>query len=51
MTNVVPKLSRTPGAIRHAGPALGADTDDVLRDVAGYEIEEIAALRDAGCVL
>src|SRR4051812_34873048 len=29
MGGVVPKLSRTPGAIRHSGPALGEHTDDV----------------------
>ena len=27
---VVPRLSATPGRIRHTGPALGADTQDVL---------------------
>lgn len=31
LTGIVPKLSRTPGAIRHAGPRLGADTYDVLQ--------------------
>lgn len=30
MQNVVAKLSRTPGRIRHAGRPLGADNDDVL---------------------
>jgi crotonobetainyl-CoA:carnitine CoA-transferase CaiB-like acyl-CoA transferase len=50
MAGVVPKFSRTPGAIRHTGPELGADTDDVLRD-AGYTTEEISALRDAGVCL
>jgi formyl-CoA transferase/succinyl-CoA--D-citramalate CoA-transferase len=50
MAGVVPKLSRTPGSIRSTGPALGAHTDDVLRDVAGYTVEEIAALRHDGVI-
>jgi len=41
------KLSRTPGAPQGPGPALGADTDDVLRS-AGYSDEEIAELKDSG---
>ena len=48
MTGVVPKLSRTPGAIRHVGPALGAHTDDVLRELAGCDDDEIATLRASG---
>jgi formyl-CoA transferase len=27
---IVPKLSRTPGAIMRRGPVLGEDTDEVL---------------------
>jgi crotonobetainyl-CoA:carnitine CoA-transferase CaiB-like acyl-CoA transferase len=48
MAGVVPKLSRTPGSIRHVGPALGAHTDEVLRDLARATDAEIRALRDAG---
>jgi crotonobetainyl-CoA:carnitine CoA-transferase CaiB-like acyl-CoA transferase len=32
------------GRLNHAPPALGADTEDVLRDI-GYSVAEIAALR------
>jgi crotonobetainyl-CoA:carnitine CoA-transferase CaiB-like acyl-CoA transferase len=32
MPTVVPRFSRTPGRIRHAGRALDADHDDILRD-------------------
>lgn len=48
MTGVVPKFSDTPGKVRRPGPALGADTDDVLRDVAGLTDADIEALRAAG---
>lgn len=41
---VVPKLSRTPGHIRHSGPDLGADTEAVLREL-GMSPAEIQALQ------
>lgn len=45
MQNVVPRLSHDPGRVRRAGPPLGADTDEVLRDLPGLDQEEIARLR------
>jgi formyl-CoA transferase len=45
----VPKLSATPGSVRHAAPHLGADTETVLRE-AGCTDEQIAALRTKGVV-
>jgi formyl-CoA transferase/succinyl-CoA--D-citramalate CoA-transferase len=42
---VVPKLSRTPGRVRHGGAAMGRHTDEVLTDVLGMKPDEIAALR------
>jgi formyl-CoA transferase len=33
MQNVAPKFSETPGAIRHAGPALGEHNDDVFKGI------------------
>jgi formyl-CoA transferase len=50
MAGVVPKLSRTPGAIRTTGPELGEHTDVVLRELARLDDAEIAALRGAGVV-
>ncbi len=50
MTGVVPKLSRTPGAVRNVGPALGEHTDAVLRELAAVTDDELAALRAAGVV-
>lgn len=47
---VTPKLSETPGSIRRTGGRIGRDTDDVLRDVARMDEEEIARLRTAGAV-
>jgi crotonobetainyl-CoA:carnitine CoA-transferase CaiB-like acyl-CoA transferase len=46
----VPRLSETPGAIRHAGRRVGEDTSRVLRDVAAASEEEIAMLHAAGVV-
>ena len=51
MAGVVPKLSRTPGSIRNVGPALGAHTDEVLRELADAGDEELATLRDAGVIV
>ena len=45
MQGCFPRLSRTPGAVRHTGPVLGAHTDEVLRDWAGIDADGIAALR------
>ena len=47
---LVPKLERTPGRTLHAGPDLGAHTDEVLRDLAGLDASAIAALRSKGIV-
>ena len=41
------KLSRTPGGPQGPGPALGADTDDVLASI-GYSEQEIAELKESG---
>ncbi|WP_337877822.1 CoA transferase [Caldimonas sp.] len=46
---IVPKLSRTPGAIRRRAPTLGEDTEAVLREL-GLSDEQIAALKSRGIV-
>jgi len=45
MQNVVGRLSRTPGKIRHAGPALGSSNRSILIDQLGFDESE---LREAG---
>ncbi len=47
---VVPKLSRTPGRVLHAGPPLGAHTDEILTSLLGMSPDDIAALRQQGVI-
>ncbi|MEU6355349.1 CoA transferase [Streptomyces sp. NPDC047072] len=49
MQNVLFRLSETPGAIRWAGRAHGADTDEILTEL-GLTRGELAALRAEGAV-
>ena len=46
---VVPKLSVTPGGLHRNAPALGQDTDEVLRGI-GLSAVQIQALKDKGIV-
>ena len=50
MQAVVPKLSDTPGQIRWAGQALGADTEAVLTDLLGLGAQRIEQLRDQAVI-
>jgi formyl-CoA transferase len=50
MQGVFPRMSNTPGRVRWPGRALGADTDDVLRDVLGLAPESVSRLREAGVI-
>jgi len=50
MAAVVPRLSATPGAVRHAGHRIGEDSGAVLRDLLGLSQERISALETAGIV-
>lgn len=43
---VIPKMSKTPGEIRHLGPRLGEHTEEVLRELLGIDDERIAELRE-----
>ncbi len=44
------RFSATPLAVRRAAPALGQHTDEVLREVLGYDADRIAALHAAGAL-
>ncbi len=49
MQNVLFALSATPGAVRHTGRTLGADTDEVLEEV-GVSAEHLGDLRSRGVI-
>ena len=44
MHQVFPRLSKTPGKVRHSAPLLGGDTDDVLKEI-GISDKQINMLR------
>ncbi|MEI2417674.1 CaiB/BaiF CoA-transferase family protein [Orrella sp. JC864] len=50
MANVVPRLSRNPGAVRWAGRDTGQDTQAVLRDALGMTPSELAELAACGAI-
>ncbi|MFN3643095.1 MAG: CaiB/BaiF CoA transferase family protein [Gemmobacter sp.] len=50
MQNVAPRLSATPGAVRHAGPDLGEHTEEVLRGLLNLDAEKLADWRARGIV-
>jgi crotonobetainyl-CoA:carnitine CoA-transferase CaiB-like acyl-CoA transferase len=47
---VVPRLSATPGEIRHLGRALGEDNEAVYVDGLGYQPADLAAWKAAGVI-
>ena len=47
---VVPKFSRTPGAIRHRAPELGEHNGEILADLVGLSEEEVAELKEKGII-
>ena len=50
MQNVFPKLSETPGRVRHVGPELGADTEAVLGEWLALDPDAVRSLRDDGVI-
>ena len=47
---VIPRLSETPGEIRHLGPRLGEHCDEVLKEWLDLDDDEIQALRDKAVI-
>jgi len=49
--DVVPRLSATPGMLRHSGHRVGQDTRRILGEVAALSSEEITRLQAQGVIL
>jgi len=50
MQNLMFRMSDTPGKVRHPGPRLGENTDDVLREVLGLSDARLKELHTAGVI-
>jgi crotonobetainyl-CoA:carnitine CoA-transferase CaiB-like acyl-CoA transferase len=51
MAGIVPRLTATPGELRHAGPlTVGQDNEEVYCGRLGLSREELAALSSRGVV-
>lgn len=50
MQGLIAQLSRTPGQIRHPGPAVGEHNDEILRTELAYPDDVVDALAEAGVI-
>jgi crotonobetainyl-CoA:carnitine CoA-transferase CaiB-like acyl-CoA transferase len=50
MLGIPMKFSGTPASVRSAPPTLGQHSDEILRDMLGYDVARIAGLRANGTV-
>jgi crotonobetainyl-CoA:carnitine CoA-transferase CaiB-like acyl-CoA transferase len=50
MPGVVPRLKRSGGSVRWAGPRLGEHSDEILGELLGFSEQQIDALRREGVV-
>ena len=50
MHNVAPKLSDTPGRVRHVGPELGQHNEEIYHGLLGLDDDAMLSLRSAGVI-
>ena len=50
MVNAVPRLSETPGEVRHSAPQVGEHNDEIYRVRLGMSSDEIEALKAEGII-
>jgi crotonobetainyl-CoA:carnitine CoA-transferase CaiB-like acyl-CoA transferase len=50
MPDVLPRLSETPGEIRHAGLPMGACNDEIYRSILGLGVDDIERLKSEGVI-
>jgi crotonobetainyl-CoA:carnitine CoA-transferase CaiB-like acyl-CoA transferase len=50
MEGVFPRLTATPGSVRHAGKSMGADNDEIYLGRLGYSKEQVEDLKKTGIV-
>ena len=50
MMGIVPKLSKTPGSIRSAGPSLGQHNLEIFSKLLGYNNDDLNALEQQGVI-
>jgi crotonobetainyl-CoA:carnitine CoA-transferase CaiB-like acyl-CoA transferase len=50
MQGIVPKLSRTPGAITHAGQRMGQANEQVFGELLGLSSNQLADLQEKGVI-
>jgi crotonobetainyl-CoA:carnitine CoA-transferase CaiB-like acyl-CoA transferase len=48
--DVVPRLSATPGEIRWLGEGIGAQNEEVFRDLLGLRENDLRQMRDEGVI-
>jgi formyl-CoA transferase len=50
MQNVAPKLSATPGSVRHPGPSLGQHNEEIYQGLLDFNADRMAALNARGII-
>lgn len=50
MHNVFPRLSETPGRVRHVGPKLGEHNKEIYQGLLGMDDDELSSLTAAGVI-